>query len=764
MLGEARKRDEDARLLQGAGRYTGDVRVENEAALVVVRSPFASARIKAIEVDDALAMPGVLAVLTGADGVAEGQGTFKSRFPGRRPDGTEMPSSPYRLLASDRARFVGDAVAAVVAETRAQAEDAAEALFVDYEDLPAATDCKDAAAPGAPELWPGIYPGNVAFLHEVGDAEATEAAFRQAAHVVEGEFRISRVSANPMETRGALGLHDKETDSYTLYTGTQIPNRVAEGLGKEIFGIDPDRIHVIATDCGGSFGMKNSAYPEHGLVLWAARVVGRPVRWFSFRSEALLSDNHARDNLTRAALALDADGRFLALRAETLANMGAYIVPSGLVSPTTNVGGLAGVYRTPAAHVRVKGIMTHSQPTSPYRGAGRPEATYVIERLVDMAADALGVDPAALRRRNMIRPDDMPYKTPLTFTYDSGDFPGVMARALELADHAGFEARRARAREAGLLRGFGIACPIEIAGGPFRSPPPEFAEIAFDEKGDVDVKIGAIDSGQGHATSFRQILASQLGLKPRRVRVHSGDSHLIKKGVGTFGSRTMSASGTVLVRASAKIVEAATPMAAEELEVAAGDVEFRDGVFRVVGTDRAIGLHDLAERRSESLVADEFSAAGDATFPNGCHVCELEIDPDTGRVRVHGYVVVDDVGTVVNPLLLKGQIQGGVAQGLGQALFEQIVFDPETGQLLTGSFQDYCMPRADDLSWIEVEAYPVPTATNPLGVKGAGEAGVVGSLPAVMNAVVDALSPLGIRHLDMPATPDRIWRAIQAAA
>lgn len=763
MLGEARTRDEDRRLLEGAGRYTADFRVENEAALVVVRSPFASARIKAIETEDVLAMPGVLAVLTGADGLAEGHGGFKSRFPGRRPDGAEMPSTPFRLLAADRACFAGDAVAAIVAETRAQAEDAAEALIVDYEDLPAVTDARRAVEPDAPALWPALYPGNVAFVHEVGDRAATDAAFRDAAHVVEGEFRLSRVAANPLETRGALGLYDKDADSYTLYTGTQIPNRMAEGLGQEIFGIDPARIHVVVTDCGGSFGMKNAAYPEHGLVLWAARVTGRPVRWYCFRSEALLSDNHARDNWTRAALALDAEGRFLALRAETLANLGAYLVPSSLVSPTTNVGGLAGVYRTPAAFVSVRGIMTHTQPTSPYRGAGRPEATYVIERLVDMAADSLGVDPAALRRRNMIQPGDMPFRTPLTFTYDCGDFPGVLDRALDMADYAGFETRKRQSAEAGLLRGIGIACPIEIAGGPFRSPPPEFAEIAFDDAGDVDVKIGAIDTGQGHATVFRQILATRLGLDPARVRVHTGDSQRIRKGVGTFGSRTMSASGTVLMRASAKIVEAATPLAAEALEVAAGDVEFRDGAFHVVGTDKAIGLHDLAERRAETIAADDFSAAADATFPNGCHICEVEIDPETGRARVLAYVVVDDVGTVVNPLLLKGQIQGGVAQGLGQALYEEMVFDPDTGQLLTGSFQDYCMPRADDLSWVEVEAFPVPTATNPLGVKGAGEAGVVGSLPAVMNAVVDALSGLGVRHLDMPATPDRVWRAIRAA-
>lgn len=763
MLGVSRKRDEDVKLVTGAGRYTGDVRLDGESAMVFVRSPMAHARILSIDTDDAAAMPGVLAILTVEDVRAAGFGTFFSRMPGKRPDGSAMPATPNAILADGIVRYVGEPVAAVIAETKAQAEDAAEAVLVDYEDLPFVVDSADAVAAGAPALWPDRIPDNIAFAHYVGDKEATEKAFASAAHVVEGQFRISRVSANPIEPRSALAQYLADDDSYVLMVGTQSPNRIAEGLATQILNIPVDKLRVKGTDCGGAFGMKNSPFPEYAVALLGARLTGRPVRWLSTRSEAFLSDNHARDNLTDAALALDAEGRILAIRARTLANLGASIIPASLISPVSNVGGLCGVYRTPIGHVEVLGVLTNTQPTSPYRGAGRPEASYVIERLVDMAAAQLGMDRAEIRRLNMIQPDEMPFRTGLTFTYDSGDFPGVMERALKMGDWQGFPARRAEAEARGKLRGLGLACVIEIAGGPFRSPMPEFASIGFDPDGTAVLHVGSMDSGQGHATVFRQIVADQTGLDPDRMRIVMGDSKLIPKGTGTFGSRTMGAAGTALYRSSEKLIERALPLAADALEVSAADIRFEGGSFQVIGTDRRITLADLAKDHAEEMSAEDYSAALDATFPNGCHLCEVEIDPDTGTTEVLGYWVVDDVGTVVNPMLLKGQIHGGVAQGLGQILLENLVYDRDSGQLITGSFQDYGMPRADTLPMIEVEAHAVPTKVNPLGVKGAGEAGVVGSMPAVMNAVVDALSPLGITDLEMPATPERVWQAIQNA-
>jgi len=761
MLGESRKRDEDGYLVTGHGRYTGDVKLEQEAVLVFVRSPFAHARILSIDTADAQAMPGVLGIFTIEDAKEAGFGTFLSRVPARRTDGSPMAPTPYGILADGVVRFVGDAIAAVVAETRAQAEDAAEAVLVDYEDLAFVIDCAEAVEGDAPVLWPDAMPDNIAFAAELGDRQATDMAFAQAAHVVESNFRITRVSANSMEPREALGEFDPDTDTYLLRLGTQAPHRVAEGLATQLLNCPVEKLQVVGTDCGGAFGMKNSPYPEYGAVLLAARRLGRPVRWTSTRSEGLLSDNHSRDNVTQAALALDAEGRFLAIRADCITSLGAFVGPSSLVTPFTHINSMTGVYRTPAAHVRMQGVLTNTQPTSPYRGAGRPEASYIMERLVDMAAAALGIDRVELRRRNMIGPQEMPFKTCLTYSYDCGDFPAVMDRTLELAGWDGFPARRAEAAARGRLRGLGIASVIEIAGGPFRNPMPEFASIAFEEDGTAVIKVGTMDSGQGHYTVYRQIVAEQMGLDPDRMRVVMGDTRVVPKGTGTFGSRSMGAAGTALARSSEKLIAKALPLAADALEVSPGDVRYESGAFQVVGTDRRITLPELAKDHAAELNADDFSATLDSTFPNGCHVCEVEIDPDTGKTEVIAYTVVDDVGTVVNPMLLKGQIHGGVVQGLGQILLENLVYDRESGQLITGSFQDYGMPRADDVPPILVESHAVPTKTNPLGVKGAGEAGVVGSMPAVMNALVDALSPLGITDLPMPATPETVWRAIR---
>lgn len=760
-VGTARRRDEDERHLRGRGRYAADVEAEGAARMFVLRSPHAAAGILSIDTSEAEAMPGVIAVLTGRDAAGDGLGTLRPLLRHQRPDGSDMVVPPHGVLALDRVRFVGDGVAVVVAETAAQAEDAAEAIIVDYEESQAVTDVAQATAPEAPAVWDEV-PDNVAFLHELGDRGAAEDAFRAAGHVVELTMRISRVSANPIEPRNALGRYDPASGRYELVVGTQTPNLVRRHLAAEMLRVDPSLLRVVSPDCGGSFGMKNTPYPEYALVLWAAKRVGRAVRWVASRSESLLSDYHGRDNLTTAALALDHEGRFLGLRVRTLANLGAYLGVMAPHSPTANLGGLAGMYKIACFDVAVRGVHTHTQPTAPYRGAGRPEATYVIERLIDHAAARLGFDRVELRRRNMIRPEEMPYDTGLAFTYDCGDFPGILDRALDLSDWAGFEARRHEASRRGRLRGIGLSCPIEIAGGPLGRPLGELVDIRFDS-GRAVVTLGSSDAGQGHGTAIRQIVAEATGLPAGEVVIVSGDTDTAREGVGTYGSRTTAAAGTAILDAVGNVVAKGIAIAAEELEAAAADIEFVDGAFVVAGTDRAVRLDELAARHPEALHARSVAAAQGPTFPNGCHVCEVEVDPETGVTELMSYLVVDDVGVAINPMLVKGQMHGGVAQGVGQALFEAVVYDPESGQLLSGSFTDYAMPRAVDLPEITVAMHPVPTRANPLGVKGAGEAGTVGSIPAVINAVVDALSPFGVTHIDMPATSEKVWRRIRAA-
>ena len=530
---------------------------------------------------------------------------------------------------------------------------------------------------------------------------------------------------------------------------------------------------MVSPDVGGAFGMKNSPFPEYGLLLWAARRVGRPVRWTATRAESFLSDYHGRDNHSSVELALDKDGIFLALRIRTLANLGAYLGFNTPHPSTNNLGGLAGTYRTPHIHAEVLGVFTNTQPMAPYRGAGRPEATYAIERVIDVAADELGLDRVELRRRNLIPPAAMPFKTGLVFTYDSGEFEKNMDRVLAEADWAGFARRRAEAAARGRLRGIGIANAIEIAGGPFKNPNEESAEIRFDGDGDVTLLMGTHNHGQGHETSFRQLAVSLLGVTPERVRIVAGDTDAVAHGRGTFGSRSMMAGGTALVRAADKIVAQGKAVAAHMLEAGESDIVFEDGRFTVAGTDRGVRIEDVAKTSYAAgklppgadygLSALVITPPPEATFPNGCHVCEVEIDQETGEVEIVNYVVVDDVGTVINPLLVKGQIHGGVAMGVGQALLENLVYEPGSGQMVTGSFMDYAMPRADDMPSMNVISSPVPTPNNPLGVKGAGEAGTVGALPVVINAVVDALRPLGVTHLDMPASPARVWAAIRKA-
>jgi aerobic carbon-monoxide dehydrogenase large subunit len=768
-IGQGIKRVEDVRLLRGGGRYLDDVNVPGQTYAVVVRSPHAHARLLAIDVSAAQRAPGVVAVFTGADLAKDGLGTMVMTLKRKRPDGSPMFARPHRGLTQDRVRHVGDPIALVVAETRAQAEDAADLVQVDYEPLPSVTATAEASQPGSAAVWDEC-PDNVSNVFESGDKAATDAAFARAHRVVRRRYVITRVHAQYMEPRGSLGVYDPSEDRYTLYADVQYPHRVRNALASNIFNIAEHRIRVVAGDVGGGFGTKGWQYPEHRLVLWAARKLRRPVKWTCERREAILADEHARDNVSDAELALDAEGRFLALRVRTLANVGAYVSSDrNLLATFSNVVTLVGVYAFPTAYVHVTSVLTNTNSTAPYRGAGRPEATYVLERLIDDTARDLGIDPVELRRKNLIPASAMPYKNPLGATYDCGDFPTSMDRALKLGDVASFAVRREEARRRGKLRGLGLVNAIEQAAG----AQPEFAEIRFAPSGSATVLMGSKNQGQGHETTFKQILNERLGLDPADVLYVDGDTDRVGFGMGTMGSRSTVIGGTALWTAADKVIAKGKKIAARLLEAAEADITFVDGKFGVVGTDRAVVLKDVARAAFQpnqlppgvepGLYETGTFSPKQATWPNGCHVCEVEIDPDTGAVEIVSYVIVDDVGTVINPVTLKGQIHGGVAQGVGQALMEQVVYDRESGQLLTASFMDYAMPRGDTLPDMHIESHPVPTKLNPMGAKGAGEAGTVGALPVVMNAVVDALASVGVRQLDMPATADRVWRAIQNA-
>jgi carbon-monoxide dehydrogenase large subunit len=763
-IGQSVPRFEDPRLVKGGGRYVGDMVLPGMAFGYVLRSPHAHARIRAIDTAKAKAAPGVLAVLTGADWQAAGWGDLPVPGGLTRRDGSVF-KPPYPALVKDRVRWVGDYVAFVVAETLHQAMDAAELVAVDYEPLPAIVSTAEASAPGAPKVWDGCA-DNIGFVQLFGDKAATDAAIAKADHVVKHKFVINRVTAASMEPRGALGDYNAAEDRYTIYTTLQRVHPYRSELSP-VLKVPESKIRVVAGDIGGSFGMKSAVYNEVALVLLASKVTGRPVKWMSTRSEAFLCDAQARDNVTEAELALDKQGRFLAMRVKVTAAIGAYL-QTGMQAFTGNIGTLAGVYRIPAMHADVTAVFTHTNPVRPYRGNGRPEAAYVIERIVDLAADELDMDPAELRRKNYIGPEAMPFKTALTFTYDSGEFEKGMDLALKLADVAGFEKRRSESRKHGKLRGLGISNTIErAAAGGF-----EGAEIRFDKSGTATLFAGSVTQGQGHETVFKQIMCDRLGIDPGDVHYVQGDTDQVFIGEGTGGSRSATLGGSAVDIAAQRVTTKAKAIAAHLLKVDAADINFAEGVFSSPKTNRTLTIKEIAKEAVDpsklpknmdvGLNATATYVAPVQNFPNGCHICELEIDPETGAVEIVRYSVVDDVGTVLNPLLLKGQIVGGVAQGVGQILMEDIQFDGD-GQILTGSFMDYAMPRATDLSAVEVKSNPVPTKTNPLGVKGAGEAGCVGAMPAVANALVDALSHLGIRHVEMPATPERLWRAISQA-
>jgi carbon-monoxide dehydrogenase large subunit len=764
-LGQPVPRFEDPRLLRGGGRYVDDFVLPRMVFGHVLRSPHAHAQIRSIDVRAAKQMPGVLAVLTGADWKASGWSDLPVAGGMKRPGGLPSYKPRFPALVQDRVRWVGDYVAFVVAETKNQAMDAAERIEVEYEPLPAIVSTEDAVAPDAPRVWDDC-PGNVCFVHEVGDKAAVEAAFARAERIVKRRLVINRVTAAAMEPRGAIGDYNPAEDRYTCYTVLQRTHAYRADLA-QIIGVPEARIRVVAGDIGGSFGMKSAVYNEVALCLLASKQLGRPVKWTSTRSEAFLSDAQARDHVTEAELALDRDGHFLAFRTKTIAAVGAYAQAASNVF-VMNLGTLAGVYRTPAMHAEVTAVFSNTNPMRPYRGNGRPEFAYVIERMVDEAAAEIGVDPIELRRRNTIPPEAMPFKTGIIFTYDSGEFEKNLDLALELADVAGFERRRAESRARGKLRGLGLSNTIErAAAGGF-----EAAELRFDRGGTVTVIAGSITQGMGHETIYKQLVCDRLGLRPDQVHYVQGDTEKVAIGEGSGGSRTATLGGSAVYLATERIVDKAKTIAAHLLEAAEADINFKEGVFAIPGTDRKVPLADIAAAAWEpqslpdgmepGLVASAAFAAKQQNFPNGVHICELEIDPETGEVEILDYSVVDDVGTVLNPLLLEGQIRGGIAQGAGQILMEDIHFDPQSGQLLTGSFMDYAMPRAGDLSLMHCETNPVPTKTNPLGVKGAGEAGAVGAMPAVGNALVDALKPLGIRDIPMPASPERLWRAIRA--
>jgi len=760
------RRREDARFVTGRGRFSDDVNKPGQAHAHFLRADQAHGIIRAIDVGPATRMPGVLGVFTGEDLRAAGLGGIP--YLPLQGFKVEPVDTPRPGLAQDRVRYVGEPVALVVAETVAQAKDAAEAIVVDIAPLPAVTDISRAIAAGAPQLWPDA-PGNISPSWQSGDRAPIDQAFQDAAHVVSLRLINNRVVANPIEPRACIGSYDAATESFEFITPSQGVRYLLHVLCDHALHIPRDKLRVLTYDVGGGFGVKEQPYPEDVAVLHAARVLGRSVKWLAARSENILSDNHARDAVIECALALAEDGTFLAIRATIWAAMGAYFAchgPHGSIRNTPY--GLPAVYRTPLTHVTMHGVLTNTAPIGPYRGAGREQASLIVERLVDEAARQIGIDRIALRRRNFISPDAIPYRTPSDRLYDSGEFEALMDQALAAADWDGYPRRAKASRARGLLRGRGIATFLECVG----SFPYEEADIRFTGDGRILLVLASQSQGQGHETSFPQVICERLGVPYDCVTIAEGDSADVPEGFATVGSRSMIMVGSALSGACDEIIDKGTRAAAHLLEVADADVEFADGTFRVVGTDRTIGLLDLARRlpamtdRPESL-PERLDATGkyrapDMHFPNGCHICELEIDPDTGKVEIERYVAVDDVGIVINSMIVHGQVHGGIAQGTGQVLMEHCRYDDE-GQLLTGSFMDYAMPRAIDLPPIATDFHPVPSPKNPLGVKGAGECGVTGSLPAVMNAVADALAQVGAStRITLPATPEKIWRALRA--
>ena len=765
-VGQPVPRNEDPKLLRGEGRYTDDVSLKNQAWCVIVRSRHAHGTIKKIVLTEAKKMPGVLGAWTGEDLNSAGYGTLKCGIAYNNRDGSPMKKPERRSLATGKVRYVGDPVAFVVAETKAQARDAAEAVEVDIDELPAVTDAREAAKPGAPQLFDDV-PGNLALDWHYGEADKVKEAFAKAAHVTRISLISNRIVVNAMEPRSAVGLYDKASGRWTFHVGSQgvfgFKNSLADILNEK-----PENVRILTDNVGGSFGMKAGIYPEYACILHAARLLDRPVKWTDDRSDSFLSDCHGRDHDFEGELALDKDGRFLAVRFTGYANMGAVLNTAGPLMATVNiVKNSIGVYRTPLIEVSTKCVMTNTVPINAYRGAGRPEGNYFMERLVSAAAAEMGIDQVEIRKRNHIAPNQIPYTAPSAMEYDSGDFSALLSKAVAAADWSGFAKRKAESKARGLLRGIGIGNYLEVTAPQGK----EMGGLRFEADGSVTIVTGTLDYGQGHWTPFAQVLVDKLGIPFEKIKLHQNDSDQLIAGGGTGGSRSAMASGGAIIEAGDKVIEKGKQAAAHVLEAAAADIEFGKGRFTIAGTDRSIGILELAEKVRTMKLPDGVPSSLDvklvhdtspSAFPNGCHICEVEIDPETGHVQVVKYSSVSDFGTILNPLMVAGQTHGGIVQGIGQALYERTVFDKD-GQFLTGSYMDYAMPRAADTCDIGFISHPVPAKTNALGAKGCGEAGCAGSLPAVMNAVVDALREVGVKSMDMPATPERVWQAIRAA-
>ena len=772
-IGQPVRRREDLRLVRGAGRYTADENLPGQAYAVMARSPHAHARIRAIATDAAKAVPGVLAVLTGADFLADGLKPIPhipwSPHPAetklRNKGGAAPFEAPHFPLPTDKARFVGEAVAMVVAETVHAAKDGAEAVEIDYEELPAVVETVAAARQDAPRVHEAAA-SNVCFDSELGDAAATEAAFARAAHVARFETWVQRVTGVPMEPRGALAAFDRDTGRFTVYAGNGGAVRLKNDLAT-ILCVAPEQVRVLMQDVGGNFGTRGMIYPEFALVAWAAKKLGRPVKWIIERSESFLSDYQARDLAVEAELALDAKGRFLAMRGSNLGNLGAHTTNFAMVQKGVQM--MSSIYRMPAAHFRARATLSNTAPTRPYRSAGRPEVIFVMERLIDLAARDCGIDRVAVRRKNLVTEKELPYRNPFGVEYDNGDYIGAMDMALQLGDWAGFPRRRAEAKKRGKRRGIGVGNYVDISTG----VPREKAEITVSPEGFVELVIGIVSQGQGHETSFAQLVTEWLGVPIEAVRFVAGDTDRVTVGGGAHSGRGMRLGSVVIKKSSDRIIEKGLRIAEHLLETAAADIEFKDGRFAVKGTNHAVGLFEVARAAAErpdlpeDLRGPLYAACDetvlDASYPYGAHVCEVEVDPDTGKVTLVNYVAVDDVGRAVNPLIIHGQVHGGIAQGVGQALFEHAYYDPDSGQMLSGSLMDYAMPRASDMVNYITAISEVPSSTHPLGIRPAGEGGTVPALAVTINAVVDALWEFGVRHIEMPATPERVWRAIQEA-
>jgi carbon-monoxide dehydrogenase large subunit len=751
------RRVEDPRLLLGHGRYTDDIAADGALHGYVLRSGYAAAKITGIDTSAAKALPGVAAIYTAADLAADKIGGLPCVIPLKNRDGSARANVPHPILAADTVRHVGDPVAFIVAESIQAARDAAEAVVIEYEGLPSITELSEAMNPEAALVWPEVQK-NICFDWETGDKAAVDALFDTATHVTRLTVVNNRIVVNSMEPRAALA--EFKDERWTLTTNTQGGWGIRDMLAGFVFGVDKSAIRVVTPDVGGGFGMKLFLYAEQALVCYAARKLGRKVKWTSDRAEAFLSDTHGRDHITQGELALDEDGKFLAMRLRNIANMGAYLSNFAPMIPTmagTKV--LASVYGFKAIYANVIGVFTNTVPVDAYRGAGRPESNYLVERLIDTAANELGMDRVDIRRRNMVPESAMPFTSAMGQKYDSGAFAKVMDAALEKADWAGFPERQAAARTAGKRRGIGMGYYLEATGGAAT----ERAEIRFAEDGFVDVYVGTQSTGQGHETAYVQLTVDRLGVDGDKVRIRQGDTDTIPSGGGTGGARSLYSEGQAILVTAASVIEKGKAAASEYLEAAVADIVFEAGKFTITGTDRAVDIMTLAAAQKGVLDTAEIARIDVHTFPNGCHIAEVEIDPETGVVSVVKYVVMDDVGKAVNPMIVRGQVHGGVAQGYGQAVLERTAYDRESGQLVSGSLMDYALPRADDLPDIEVDFVEVPCASNPLGVKGAGEAGAVGSPPAVVNAIVDALKADGVRTIDMPATPERVWEAIGLA-